>query len=106
MTRKTKTIAADELFAKWRKDPKYLCAYEAAETEFSLAASMIAARSQADLTQAELAKRMGTTQSAIARMESGKFKPSQTTLEKYARATGTRLHITFEPIRPRVLSHP
>ena len=48
--------------------------------------------------QAELARRMGTTQSAIARMESGRFKPSHSTLEKYAQATGTRLRVTFEVI--------
>jgi len=94
---KTKTIPIDGLFAEWRKDPNYQRAFEQTEEEFSMAAAMIAARSQADLTQEELAERMGTTQSAIARLESGKFKPSQTTLQKYALATGTRLRIIFEP---------
>ena len=97
MTRKTKPITADDMFARWRKEPEYERAYAEAEEEFAMAAALIAARAQADLTQAELAKRMGTTQSAVARMESGKFKPSQSTLEKFARATGTRLRVTFEP---------
>jgi ribosome-binding protein aMBF1 (putative translation factor) len=98
MTDKLKTIPADALFARWREDPDYRQAYAEAEAEFSIAAALIAARAQADLTQAELARRMGTTQSAIARMESGRFKPSHSTLEKYARATGTRLRVTFEAI--------
>ncbi len=98
MTDKPKTIPADALVTRWRADPDYRRAYAAADAEFSIAAAMIAARSQAHLTQAELARRMGTTQSAIARMESGKFKPSHSTLEKYAQATGTRLRVTFEVI--------
>lgn len=65
--------------------------------EFTLAAAVTAARSHAGLTQAELAARMGTTQSVIARLEGGTSKPSTTTLEKLARATGTRLKIPFEP---------
>ena len=98
MTDKPKTIPADALFARWRADPDYRRAYAEAEAEFSIAAALIAARAQAGLTQAELARRMGTTQSAIARMESGRFKPSHRTLEKYARATGTRLRVSFEAI--------
>lgn len=98
MTDKSKTIPADALFTRWRTDPDYRRAYAEADAEFSIAAALIAARAQADLTQAELARRMGTTQSAIARMESGRFKPSHGTLEKYARATGTRLRVTFEAV--------
>jgi transcriptional regulator with XRE-family HTH domain len=41
---------------------------------------------------------MGTTQSVIARLEGGKSRPSTTTLERLARATGTRLRIAFEPV--------
>ena len=87
----------DDMFAEWRKDPRYVAEYDALEGEFALAAAVIAARSFADLTQEELAERMGTTQSVIARLESGKSKPSTRTLEKLAEATGTRLRIAFEP---------
>ncbi len=100
-TKATKTIPAGKLFAVWRKDPDYVQAFDAAEGEFSMAAALIEARTRADLSQAELAKRMGTTQSAIARLESGRFHPSQQTLEKLARATGTRLRISFEPLGVR-----
>ncbi len=52
-----------------------------------------AARLEAGFTQSELAKLMGTTQSGIARMEAGRFKPTITTLEKLAEVTGKRLEI-------------
>ena len=55
------------------------------------------ARTRAHLTQAELAGRMATTQSAVARLESGRVCPSTRTLEKVARVTGTRLCIHFDP---------
>jgi ribosome-binding protein aMBF1 (putative translation factor) len=86
-----------ELFKEWRKDPDYVREYDALEEEFSIVGAIIAARAHAGLTQAELARRMGTTQSVIARLEGGKTKPSVATLEKLAAATGTRLKIDFEP---------
>ena len=61
---------------------------------------MIEARAGAGLTQAELALRMGTTQSVIARLESGRVQPTTATLQRLARATGTRLKIAFEPASP------
>lgn len=67
--------------------------------EFSLTAAMIEARNRAGLTQKEVAKRMKTTQAAIARLESAGSKPSTRTLVRYAKATGTRLRISFEPER-------
>jgi len=85
-----------ELHKQWSTDPKYMEEYESLSTEFELAQSLIEARSKAGLTQGELAGRMKTTQSAIARMESGKRLPSSSTLSRFAQATGTRLKITFE----------
>ena len=58
---------------------------------------MIDARNRAGLTQKELARRMGTTQPVVARLESGRVRPSMRTLERLARATGSRLLISFEP---------
>ena len=92
------TIPMNKVFAKWRTDPEYVREYEALEEEFALANALIGARAQAGLTQAELAERMGTTQSAIARMEGGRAKPSTTTLAKLAKATGTRLRVSFEVV--------
>ena len=55
--------------------------------------ALVRARAAAKLTQAELAKRLGTTQSAIARLEGGRVSPSFVTLRRYAEATGTRLTV-------------
>ena len=84
------------LHKKWMKDPDYRRTHEALEPEFELARALIAARAKAGLTQEQLARRMKTTQSVVARLESGRTKPSTQTLERIAGATGTRLKITFE----------
>ena len=86
-----------ELHRKWMKNSKYRKAYEELAPEFDLARAVIQARVQAGLTQEQLAKRMKTTQSVIARLESGRTRPSTQTLGRLAAATGTRLRISFEP---------
>ena len=92
-----KMIPVEESFAASRKQPEYEKAYNDLEDEFSLAAAMIEARAHAGLTQEQLAERMHTTQAVIARLESGRVKPSTRTLERLAAATGTRLRISFAP---------
>lgn len=92
-----KLINAGDLHNKWMKDPKYRTAYDDLEEEYRLASVLIEARSRAGLTQEELARRMKTKQAVIARLESGRVKPSTRTLERIARATGHRLRIVFEP---------
>ena len=89
-------ISVETAFAEWRKDPAYKKDYDALEEEFALADAFIRARARADLTQEQVAERMGTTQAVIARLESGRVKPTTRTLERFARATGTRLRIAFE----------
>ena len=64
-----------------------------------LAAALIKARADSGLTQAEIAQRMGTTQSAVARLESGRSRPSTRTLRKFAEATGMKLRFVFEPVK-------
>ena len=86
-----------DLHKKWSKYPKYKKAYKDLEDEFSVAQAIIEARTRVGLTQAQLAKRMKTTQSVIARLESGKGRPSTTTLQNLARATGSRLEIRLVP---------
>jgi ribosome-binding protein aMBF1 (putative translation factor) len=99
MTRKL--VSADELHAKWMKDARYRMAYDDLDEEFRLAAALIEARGRAGLTQEELARRMRTKQAVIARLESGRAKPSTRTLERIAQATGHRLRISFEPLPAR-----
>lgn len=96
---KERMIPVAEVHRKWMKDPAYRAAYDALEEEFALVSSVIEARTRAKLTQAQLAKKMGTTQAVVARLESGRAMPSTRTLERFAKATGTRLRITFEPVK-------
>jgi transcriptional regulator with XRE-family HTH domain len=89
------------LHKKWMKDPEYRKEYDALEEEFALMAEVAKARLRSGLSRAELAKRMKTTQSAVARLESGRGLPSTRTLGRFAKATGHRLKISFEPVRKR-----
>jgi len=70
--------------------------YDAMADEFSMARELIAARSRAGLTQGEVAQRMGTTQSVIARLESGKRAPSMRSVQRYAQAVGARAVVHLE----------
>ncbi|MBI5602598.1 MAG: helix-turn-helix domain-containing protein [Deltaproteobacteria bacterium] len=73
-------------------------AYEALEEGYRLAREMLTARTRMGLTQEEVAGLMGTTKSAISRLEaSGKHAPSLSTLKKYAQAVGCRLEIKLVP---------
>lgn len=90
-----------DLHRKWLKEPAYRKEYDALEEEFALADAMLKARERAGLTQEELAARMETSQSAVARMESGRVLPSGSTLKRFARATGSRLRVSFEPTKER-----
>ena len=92
-----KFIPVEESFRKWRKDPEFVAAHDALEDEFAVASALIQARANAEMTQEQVAQAMGTTQGAVARLESGKTMHSTRTLERFAKATHTRLRISFEP---------
>ena len=85
-----------QLHQKWLKDAEYKTAYEGMAMEFEIASAIIAARTQAGLTQEELAQRMRAKQSQIARWESGEQNATLKTLKRIAEATGTNLKISFE----------
>ena len=84
---------------RWLRDPAYREAYEELAPGFRLARALIEARTNAGLTLAQMAERMQTTQSVVARLESGRAHPSTRTLQKFAKAAGTQLKISFEPIK-------
>jgi len=84
-----------ELKKRLQDNPEFHAEYEKADAEFSLIEALVKARTGANLSQAELAKRIGTTQSAIARLEGGGVSPSLSTLRRYAEATGTRLQVNL-----------
>lgn len=95
---RSKTVKARDIDARYMKSsPAYGEAYDALGSEFALVDALIRARTRAHLSQAEVASRMGTTESAVSRLESGRVKPSTRTLERYAKATGHRLRISLEP---------
>ena len=72
-------------------DPDLPQAYPRVDEELTLIEALIRARTAARLTLEQLAGRLGTTQSAVARLEGGRVSPSFATLRRYAAATGTRL---------------
>ena len=77
--------------------PEVRAAYDATAEEFAFLDEVLKARAESGLTQAEVARRVGTTQSAIARLESAEAKhsPSIATLQKYAKALGYKLELRF-----------
>lgn len=77
--------------------------YDRLGEEFVFLDEFLKARAAAGITQAEVAERIGTTQSAIARLESGRGKhsPSLATLQKYAHALGCRLELRLIKKTPR-----
>jgi ribosome-binding protein aMBF1 (putative translation factor) len=87
------TIPFAEIKARLLADPEVKAEYDALAPEFEISAELVRARSRAGLSQAELAARMGTSQSAIARLESGQTLPSMKTLLRYAKATGSKFHV-------------
>ena len=84
-----------ELKARVLKRADVKSEYDQLDKEFAFLDEFLKARSSAGITQAEVAERIGTTQSAIARLESGsgKHSPSLATLQKYAHALGCRLEL-------------
>jgi DNA-binding XRE family transcriptional regulator len=96
--KKTKLLSHKQMVSKMLKDPAVRA--EVAKLnreEFAILDEILAARKKAGLSQAEIAKRMGTQAPAIARLESslasGKHSPSLNTLRKYAAALGKRIEL-------------
>ena len=87
-----------ELKKRLMDDPEFREEYARVDNEYALVEALVSARTAAKLTQAEVARRLGTTQSAVARLEGGRVSPSFVTLRRYAEATGTRLIIGLMPV--------
>jgi transcriptional regulator with XRE-family HTH domain len=86
-------------------EPKYKKAYIQLEDEFLVAKALIQARTSANLTQKQVAERMGTTQSVIARMESGKPLPSLRSVIRYAVAVNSRIELKLIQADKHKLPH-
>jgi transcriptional regulator with XRE-family HTH domain len=88
----------EEFLARARARKGFTQAYDSLELEYEVANQMIKARARAGLTQDVVAERMGTTKSAISRLESaGKHAPSLATLKRYANAVGCELRVKLVP---------
>jgi DNA-binding XRE family transcriptional regulator len=88
----------EDFLKKALKRKEFQKSYEGSEEEYRLAREMLSARARLGLTQEEVAGLMGTTKSAVSRLEtSGKHAPSLSTLKKYAQAVGCRLEIKLVP---------
>jgi transcriptional regulator with XRE-family HTH domain len=95
------TIPVETSIRRWMNDPVFQAAYDALEEEYTLTEALLQARPRARLSQAEVAAKMGTAQPAVARLESGRARPSLATLQRYGAATGHRLVIAFAPHRTK-----
>jgi DNA-binding XRE family transcriptional regulator len=88
----------EAFLAKARARKGFTEAYDALELEYLVASQLLKARARAGLTQDAVAERMGTTKSAISRLESaGKHTPSIATLRRYAEAVGCDLKVKLVP---------
>jgi len=86
----------DQLKKELLKDPVVAKEYNRLAPEYAVISQLIAIRAEKKVTQKELAKSMGTKQSAIARLESGNYNPTLEFLQRTAEALGRKLIINFE----------
>ena len=82
---------------KMRDNPEYKAAYDALEQEFAIANALIQARSEAGMTQKDVAEKLGVSQPAVARMESGK-NISIKAIARYAKAVGRPINLSILPV--------
>lgn len=87
------TIPFEELKVRLLADPEVKREYDALAPEFEISAELLRARLRAGLSQSELAARMSTSQSTIARLESGQTLPSTKTLLRFAEATKSKIRL-------------
>lgn len=90
------TAAADASRRRRRRDPEYRAAQERLAPYEGIARFVIMRRAELGLTQEQLAERMGTSHSAISRIESGQHRTSVATLERLAQALDVRFVMGFE----------
>lgn len=89
------SIPWSEVKNRLLKDPETAKAYEELEPEYEIISEIIKARIEQNLSQEDLAKRVGTRQANISRLESGGYNPSLRFLKKVADGLGKKLHISF-----------
>ncbi len=86
----------DDHLKELMKNPEFRKEWENSEVEYQLACKLIEARLERKLSQRDLAKKIGTSQAAISRIEAMNSNPSIGLLKRLAEALGTKLKIGFE----------
>lgn len=94
--KKSVWLPFNEFLKEQLEDPEFKEEYDALEPEYALISAVIEKRIARKMTQKELAKKMGTKQSAISRLESGSANPSFRFLQKVATALDSKLTISFQ----------
>ncbi len=95
--KRTKFISAEALHREWMKDPEYRREYEKLEPEFQIARALIDARIKKKMTQAEIARKVGTKQPVISRLEGAQGSPSLSLIKRIAKVLDVRLVFRLEP---------
>lgn len=88
-------VKFEDIKARLMKDEEFKAEYEKLKPRYELIAQIIDVRNQLNITQEELALRVGTQKSNISRFESGDYNPSLDFVTKIARSLGKEVHITI-----------
>lgn len=79
-----------------KQDPEFVAEYDALDTQYAFARQVIAARIKEGMTQAELAKRIGTSQANISKLEHGTLNPSFDMARRIADGLGKKLLVSMK----------
>jgi ribosome-binding protein aMBF1 (putative translation factor) len=90
---KPNLIPYSEVRKRWMEDPEFKKAYDALEPEYAIIRAILKKRIESKMSQKDLAKKLGTKQSAISRLESGTYNPTLSFLKKLSTALGGKLEI-------------
>ena len=88
-------ISFEEMKTDMLKDEEFRIEYEKLKPRYEAIEQIIRARKEQNITQAELAKRVGTQKSNISRLESGNYNPSLDFLAKIAESLGKKISVTL-----------
>ena len=90
-----KYITYENALKERMKDPEFKMAYDALEVEFQIIHVVLRKRIEQDMSQKELAEKIGSDQATISRLESGNLNPSIKFLKRVAKAVGGQLKVTI-----------
>lgn len=97
MKNRQNLIPFEKLHKRWMKDPEFVREYEKLEPEFEIAKQIMEARIKRKISQEKLAKRMGTGQAVISRLENANARPSLSLIRRLADALNLKVKLHFTP---------